>query len=235
MTGNYQFAGRIVQIVSGFDAIHKLCREYAVTEKPEMWIILTDLDIRREGEGLETPLPPEYLETLAALRRLADAFADRDTLLFHGSALALDGQGYLFTAKSGTGKSTHARLWRQMFGDRVLMVNDDKPFLKITEEGVFACGSPWDGKHHLSANVMVPLKAICVLRRGEENRIRSISPAEALPRLLEQCYRPEDSGRFLHTLELLDRLAGKVRFYELACNMDPEAAEIAREAMVRQQ
>ncbi len=85
-----------------------------------------------------------------------------DTVLFHGSALAIDGDGYLFTAKSGTGKSTHTRLWRERFGDRVVMINDDKPLLHIDAGSVIAYGTPWNGKHRLGTNASVPLRADCV-------------------------------------------------------------------------
>jgi hypothetical protein len=152
-------------------------------------------------------------------------------LLFHGSVISVDGEAYLFTAKSGTGKSTHTRLWRQMFGDRAFMVNDDKPLLKITEEGVFACGTPWDGKHHLSRNSIVPLKGICILERGEENHIVTISGKEALPMLLQQSYRPSNPLGLSQLLGIIDMLTQKVSFYRLKCNMDPEAALVAYEGM----
>ena len=94
-----------------------------------------------------------------------------DTILFHGSVIAVDGIGYLFTAKSGTGKSTHTRLWREYFGDRAAMVNDDKPLLKITDSSVIAYGTPYNGKHRLGTNISVPLKAICILTRAADNHI----------------------------------------------------------------
>ena len=80
----------------------------------------------------------------------------------------MDGQAVLFTAKSGTGKSTHTKLWRDLFGERAVMVNDDKPLLRILKDGVLVCGTPWDGKHRLSTNCALPLKAICILERGKK-------------------------------------------------------------------
>ena len=152
-------------------------------------------------------------------------------LRFHGSVVAVDGEGYLFTAKSGTGKSTHTRLWREVLGDRAVMVNDDKPFLCFSESGVLVCGSPWNGKHRLGANLTVPLKAVCILERGEENRIRSIAPKEALTMLVQQSNRPRAAQLMPKYLELLDRLAQGTDFYRLQCNMDPEAARIAYDTM----
>ena len=111
------------------------------------------------------------------------------------------------------------------------MVNDDKPFLKIGENGVLACGSPWNGKHKLGNNIQVPLKAICILERGEENHIKEIPPKEALPMLIQQSARPSDPKKMGKYMELIDRLTQKVKFYRMQCTMDPAAAQMAYEEM----
>ena len=236
-----RIADRVVQVQSLFETTRDFCRDYLSDGCPDFTVLVTqaNLDFEREKsaredalEGIPTRVFPDaYLETLAVYRKIADQLLAYDTLLFHGSAIAVDGVGYLFTAKSGTGKSTHTRLWRELLGSRAVMINDDKPLLRITDEGVWVYGTPWNGKHRLGANLCVPLKAICILERGEENCIREISPKEALPMLMQQSYRPADPGRLLRLLELLDRLSGKLRFCRLSCNMDPEAAQIAYEAL----
>ena len=147
--------------------------------------------------------------------------------MFHGSCIAVDGEGYLFNAPSGTGKSTHTRLWREAFGERAVMVNDDKPLIAVRENEIRIYGTPWNGKHHLGENISVPLKAICVLKRGEENNLTKIDKALAYPTLLGQAYRPRDAEKLGKLLSLLDKLGDKVSLFELYCNMSPEAAEVA--------
>ena len=154
-----------------------------------------------------------------------------DTILFHGSAVAVDGIGYLFTAKSGTGKSTHTRLWRELFGERAVMVNDDKPLIKVSENGIIVYGTPWDGKHRLSTNISVPLKAVCVLERSEENRIERVTADSVYDMLVQQVYRPQNPQRLLKTLQLIDVLSENAELYRLGCNMDISAAETAYNAM----
>ena len=103
----------------------------------------------------------KYLENSAIHALLAEKLTEYDVLLLHGSALCMDGEAVIFTANSGTGKSTHSRLWRELFGDQVWMINDDKPLLRIGEESTCVFGSPWEGKHHLSRMKMkVPLWVI---------------------------------------------------------------------------
>ena len=181
---------------------------------------------RLEGIPLRR-FPDQYLETLAIYRKIAVEMLRHDTLLFHGSAISVDGEGFLFTAKSGTGKSTHTRLWREMFGDRAVMVNDDKPLLKIEDDRVMVCGTPWDGKHCLGTNIMVPLKGLCILTRAEENHIQRISASEAMPMLLQQSFRPDDPVAVAKLLGLLEKMAQRVGLYRLGCYMDPEAAAVA--------
>ncbi|MCE7699881.1 MAG: hypothetical protein K8E24_014030, partial [Methanobacterium paludis] len=173
----------------------------------------------------------EYLETLAVYRKISEVLVNQDILLFHGSALAVDGQGYLVTAKSGTGKSTHTKLWRELFGERAIMVNDDKPLVHITEKGVTVYGTPWDGKHHLSSNISVPLKGICILKRDTTNHIKRIGKSQAYPMLFQQSYRSEDLEKMARTLELIDLLSAQTRLYELGCNMEIDAAFVAYEGM----
>ena len=230
-------AGRTAAVRARYETTRSFCKDYLCTDESDFSVEITAADTAFEqaenirlGQGPGND-PDPYLETIALLRKVSEKLMEYDTLLFHGSVVAVDGVGYLFTAPSGTGKSTHTRLWRELLGDRAVMVNDDKPFLRITETGVLACGSPWNGKHKLDTNTSVPLKAICVLERGEENRIRQIPAREALTELFQQSYRPRNTRQMGRYMDLLDRLSRSVTFYRMACNMDLEAAQMAYGAM----
>ena len=170
----------------------------------------------------------EYISTGASFYRQLLNF---DGLVLHASAVVLDGYAYLFSAKSGTGKSTHTRLWLDSFGDRAFILNDDKPALRL-EDGVwYAYGTPWSGKHDISVNARVPVAGICMIRRSEENTIRSLGGSQAIFALLEQTLRPADPVLRAKLMELLDKLLTMVPVWEMGCNMDPEAARISYEAM----
>ena len=202
-------------------------------------ITQSDIDFEREKsakEDIKEGIPirhfsDAYLETLAVYRKIADNLLSCDTLLFHGSVIAVDGKGYLFTAKSGTGKSTHTRLWREYFGERAVMVNDDKPLLHITDSSVTAYGTPWDGKHRLSTNIVVPLKGICILTRNAKNHIEPVEPHAVYPLIVQQTNRSLLADGMKQTLSLIDRMLTVVPVYRLGCNMDIEAARVAYEGM----
>ncbi len=234
-------AGQVVAVQAQFASSRDHCSDYLCEGKPAFSIMITPADIALEREksartdrteGVPVrDLPDAQLEITAIQRKLAEALFAYDILLFHGSAVAVDGVAYLFTAKSGTGKSTHVALWRQLLGDRAVTVNDDKPFLRITDREALVYGSPWNGKHRLGKNICVPLKAICLLERGKENRITSISAGEALPWILQQSNRPADARLLPRYLELVDALTARVGFFRLQCNMELDAAKVAYEAM----
>ena len=233
----YKIADVAIEIRSVYDGIHVYCKDYLWDGPADITLTITEEDIDHEKlksdrENEMEGKPPvnhsrRYLETLAVYRKLADLLLDRDVFLFHGSAIAVDDRAVLFTAKSGTGKSTHTKLWRDRFGDRAVMINDDKPLLRVEGDGAVIYGTPWDGKHRISTNCKKPLEAICILERGEENQIRQISAREALPMLMQQSHRSTDPAAVAKMLQVINKLSTRVRFYRLKCNMDPEAAQVA--------
>ena len=240
MVNRYKIADKVVEVTSIHAEVHEYCSDY-LTDEPVDYSVTTtqaDIDFERqksaredEIEGIPTrQFTDSYLEELAVYRKIAEKMIEYDTVLFHGSVIAVDGIGYLFTAKSGTGKSTHTRLWREFFGERAVMVNDDKPLLHIADT-VTAYGTPYNGKHRLGTNTSVPLNAICILNRSADNHIEPITRKQAYTMLLQQVYRPANMLKMAKTLELVDRLADSVKLYRLGCNMDISAAKIAYEGM----
>ena len=236
-----RLADKVIAVSSLHEYIAGYCKDYISDDTPDFAVQITqsDIDYEREKskqEDIKEGIPirnfsDEYLETLAVYRKTAEKMIDYDTILFHGSAVAVDGIGYLFTAKSGTGKSTHTRLWRELFGERAVMVNDDKPLIKVSENGIIVYGTPWDGKHRLSTNISVPLKAVCVLERSDENRIERVTADSVYDMLVQQVYRPQNPQRLLKTLQLIDVLSENAELYRLGCNVDISAAKTDYNAM----
>ena len=234
-------AGTVFAVQPLFESTRAYCADYLTDRELEFSVVVDWeelvreqklLDIEADEEGLKRrKFSDMFLERSVIQRRVAEALIGKDTLMLHGSTVAVDGQAYLFTAPCGTGKSTHTRLWREVFGDRAVMVNDDKPFLKINGEGVNACGSPWTGKHGLGSNVSFPLKGICILSRGPENRIRPLRPDDAADFLRSQCFVPEDEEMACRALELLERLIRMVPLWQMECTKEPVAAVTAYQAM----
>lgn len=226
-----KLAERVFRLRTLWPDTRRMSSDYLTDETPDFEVETDEEDIVFEQEMSlqEQPgvfYPPGYLETLAVYRRIAERLSEDACILMHGAAAAVDGEAYLFTARSGVGKTTHIRLWQERFGDRLTVVNGDKPILRLKDGRVYVCGTPWSGKEGLNTNVILPLKAICRLERGRENTIRELGFSEILPVLLEQSYPPVGrAGR--RVLDFWTEAAKSLSFYSLHCGMEPEAAEVS--------
>ncbi len=236
-TKTYKLADVVVEISSVFEYVHKLWSAYSFEGEAQISISVTRKDIEEELEkskeitGEKDKFSPDYIESLAVYRKVAEEMIAHNVLLFHGSAISMDGNAYLFTARSGTGKSTHTRIWREVFGDKCIMVNDDKPLVKLTDTGVMIYGTPYNGKHGLGNNICVPLKAICILTRDTTNHIKKIDRLDAFSELLCQSFDPTNKANAIKAIDILDGISKSVGLYRLGCNMEPEAAIVSYNSM----
>ena len=233
-----EIASLVTCVQPMFGSTREYCRSYLTEREPAFFVEVTGADLVCQQAALDQEADREglrrrkftdpFLERTVIQEKIAEKLLERDTLLLHGSTVAVDGQAYLFTAPCGTGKSTHTRLWREQFGDRAVMVNDDKVFLQLRQDSVWAYGSPWTGKHGIGNNISVPLKGICFLQRGTENQIQKAAPEKWLPELIHQSFLPEQRYS-----DLILQLAQMIPLWEMSCTKDPQAATIAYEAMSR--
>lgn len=154
-------------------------------------------------------------------------------LMLHASAAALGGRAYLFSGPCGRGKSTHTHLWQQTFGEAVQVFNDDKPALRRLDGRWYAYGTPWCGKDGINLNQKWPLGGICFLEKSQENRIRRLPAAEALPLILAQTtYRlPPQYMELL--LASLDSLLREIPVFLLENRPEEAAARLSFETMRR--
>lgn len=225
-------AGYPFTVDNRYEYVKTLCRDYW-TQTPGKFITVGKEDIAREQTDGGS-WPASYLESLAVYRAICERLVARDVILFHCSALAYRQRGYLFAAPSGTGKSAHTRLWREVLGDAVRMINDDKPLLKVTSEGVTVYGTPFAGKEGLQENSSASVAGIVLLHQAEANCIRRLSPREAYPMLLNQTYRPKDGAGLMKTLELVQRLS-QLPVYSMGCTISREAVALAVQTLAGQE
>ena len=229
-----RIAGITVCLKNRYDYTEMLCRDYVVQDcEADFEVEATDEEISEEMSTTEEKTSEAYAEAVCLHRKIADRLWQYDACLLHAALIDCDGQGYAFAARSGVGKSTHIRLWRKNFGESVRVVNGDKPIVRVTEEGVFAFGTPWNGKEGYGENRGCPFRGVCFLERGDTNAIEDISPEDAAMRLFPQVYLPSDGEAVDKTLSLLDQFVDRLSFWRLRCNMEDEAARVAHDKMTR--
>lgn len=232
----YKVAGVVFDAVLNYGYTADECKNYLYTgdEQAEFTAVVTLDDIKKE-KALAPDFPDFYLESLALFRKLCHyVLAEKQGLIFHSSAIMVDGSAYLFTAPSGTGKSTHTRLWRELLGDKAVMINDDKPIIRFEDGEFFVYGTPWNGKHRLDTNAKAKIKAICRIYQAKENVIQKITPPEMLLTVLNQTIRPSEEVQFDKLLALIDKLLTKVDLYSLGCNISLDAAKLAFDTMSKE-
>lgn len=239
-----QIAGVPIGIDNRFAYVRTLCQPYLTGEKPLFTLRVSVQELAREADTdriLQQDLLHDelllwgYYESLCLYRAICLRLLDYDAFLMHSAAIALDGAAYVFCGPSGTGKTTHIRLWQAQFGSRVQVINGDKPIFRFMEGRLYACGTPWNGKEHLGSSICCPTAGICFLEQSAENRIQPLTGAGIARRIFQQVLLPRDQAGADRLLRLLNRMLDTVPFYLLQCNMEPEAALLAYHTMRRDQ
>lgn len=229
-------AGQNIRIVSEYRISANMYADFRTDAATDLCVQITDEDIDFiHIEEFNTR--KMTIKTPKILIKMAETLLPFDILLMHGAVIEFNKQAYMFSATSGTGKTTHVLKWLNNCPDAII-INGDKPFIKLYENDCrpLACGSPWAGKENMYTNSMTPLKSIILMERAENNHIEQISFSQAFPSLLQQTYRPNDEVKMRKTLRLLQRLNPSVTFWRFQCNnFKDDCFAVAYNALVRGQ
>jgi hypothetical protein len=218
-----EFSKLNIEIDSIYDYTYDFCKDYLVNAAPVFSVKTTEDKIDAEIAASAFNPPRGYAESICIYREIAEELPKYNRCIFHGSVIEFKGRGYLFTAPSGTGKTTHIRLWKKFLGDDVSIVNGDKPILQIEDGGVVAYATPYAGKEKYQNHSFAPLKAICLIKRGTENRIEKVNAADYLTQIVPQVYMPHNPLQAMKTLEMLDDMLKSVPLYVLYCDISEQA------------
>ena len=218
---------KVADIPIGIDNKYRhiewLAKDYLTDEEPHFTVSASPEELVREQSFSEEVFSDGYLESTVVYRKIAERLGEYDAFVFHGAVLEVDGSAYAFTARSGVGKTTHPRLWLQLFGDRARYVNGDKPIIRFIDGKPYAFGTPWRGKEAYGTNTSSPLVGIAFVERGAENKAEAADPDVYSTSLLSQMYIPRRAGAAQKVLSMCARLIESVQLVRLECNMDPDA------------
>ena len=230
-----QIAGIKYEIEYKYPYIENKFKDYIIdsVEKSDTvyQISYTDEDYNRWLEVEMDIKTPEYLEYSCIMEKIATDLPNHDMLLMHGATIEYDGKAYIFTAPSGTGKSTHIALWQKHLGQKVSVINGDKPEVSFQEGKVFVHGAPWCGKEGWQINTSAPLAGVCVVEQGNENRIEDFHPGQNIEVFMKQLYLSDEPDYLIKIVDLFQRMAEAVPFYKLECDISEEAAKCSFERM----
>lgn len=229
--GCYKIADCIVEYEPIYSLLHSQMEAYRVDkQKPDIKLSITKAFCYTKQQ--ENPhLTLEQCEYIFAGSEFYRKLIKLDGFMLHASAVVVDNRAYLFSASSGTGKSTHTKLWQECFGDRAMIINDDKPAIRIEKGNCYAYGTPFSGKTDENLNLKIPLQAICMLERGVENSIDLIDTKGAISLILQQTILPRNQAMVDRLFMMLEIILRKVPIYQMKCNISKEAALMAYNKM----
>lgn len=237
--------GAVIEQINDATILHaednRLCRYLSDVKTGEITNVTYYNDAYSE---VEIHLPKIRLHSDFSLTELeymytGFSFCDRLTklggIVLHGSSIAYEDQGIVFSANSGIGKSTHTNLWKERFGGKVTIVNDDKPAIRFYNNVPFIFGTPWSGKSNLNANAKSQLRAIVFISRSESNYIKRLGVRDSIFNLTGQISRPYyDKQLGINTIEFIEKLVQAVPIYRLHCNVSQEAVDVAYRQFIKE-
>lgn len=225
-----------VTIRNRYSSIENISKDYLISDTNcDLYIRLEKEELHDEINKADREYNLNYIEEIATYRKIAEWLPLHSAFLFHCACFDVDGVGIAFAAHSGTGKTTHMNLWQQLLGDRMTIVNGDKPIVRFFDDEPvtpYAYGTPWNGKEHLGCNMRTVLKHICFIERSQTNFVEKIDKKDAINLIFNQVYMPKDPVAAVNTMQLIDRLLSCCNLWKIHCNMEPEAAKIAYEAIL---
>ncbi len=231
----YRIADLNIEIKHKYKYLSYLCKDYLLTDpdaKVDFSVSPIKEDMEKDRAVLdEKTYPDAYLESLSVYRQIARKILEYDGIIMHASVIEMDGKAYAFTAPSGTGKSTHCKLWLDAFEGRASIINGDKPLIRHINGVLYVYGTPWCGKENYNVNTKAPLYAVCFIDRAKQNSIEKLDTNDALRRIFTQLLLPETTQQSENFFNMVELICQKVKFYNLHCNMDIDAATTAYEGM----
>lgn len=231
----YSIADFIVDIQNKYSYLTKQCIEYGChrVEPADFTIRVSDEQLQQERLISNAAYSNGYLESVCAYRELCLSLPLYDAILLHASVISFEDRGIAFLARSGVGKTTHTMLWKQLYKDRVTIINGDKPIIRLFNSVPYAYGTPWAGKENLQSNRKVQLTDLCYIERCEDNITVSADKFDFCSLLLHQVLHPSEPDAAIKTLEISNKLMERCNLWTVKCNMSVQAAQVAHDTIFR--
>ncbi len=228
-----EIANTVFEINAFNESTKRYCGDFLSDKESDFVIDMSKKDLENEKHISEDGKVYANEEISALYRKIANIFIEKDIMIAHGSSFKVDNCGFLVTARSGVGKSTHVNLLKEYLKDKLEYINDDKPLLEVKDD-ITIYSSPWNGKERRGNNIYAPLKAIIFLNRGTSNTYKEIeNNNEIYIRLLTQLYLPLEKFKREKALTLIDILLKRINFYEINVNTDISSAVLSYERIIK--
>ena len=229
-----EIANTVFEINAFNESTKRYCRDFLSNKESDFVIDMSIEDLENEKHISEDGKVYANEEISALYRKIANIFIEKGIIVAHGSSFKINNCGFLVTARSGVGKSTHVGLLKEYLKDELVYINDDKPLIEVNDDNCLLYSSPWNGKERRGNNTSASLKAIIFLNRGTTNTYRKIeNNSEIYFRLMTQVYLPLDKSKREKALTLIDVLLKRLNFYEINVNKELDSASMTYERIIK--
>ena len=235
----YEFAGMRIKVNNRYDSFRKLAAEYLVSgDDFDFEVTVDDDDIQREREISKTQhpfdFPNGYLEEICIYRKIVEEAANFNTFMLHGAVFTVGEHCLCLSALSGTGKTTHMRMWQELLGDKLTVINGDKPLIRLEDGKPVAYGTPYNGKENYGTKAKAVLTDLCFIERAKDNSVEKLRKDEVIDRIMNQAYMPQNAVAALNVLDMVDKLLAFCNLWLIKCNPTVNAAEVAYKTIIEQ-
>lgn len=203
----------------------------------EDMIVIPEKDVSGWMHRWKVP-DPDYTEYIISCSYACDRLMEEGKTVFHGASFLWKNNAYVFSAPSGTGKTTQLRLWKSLFTDQVEILNGDKPILEVgRKKEVTIHPSPWKGKEGYGRDdIVAPLRGIILLRQAPFNRIHRIKPEAACKSLFCRMYSTYNTEKEIHdAAEIVEKILEKAPVFMLENKGDEESVWMTRHALLMEE
>ena len=221
-----QLAGLNIEIKHNYKYLPYMCKDYIINDCDhiDISISITNEEIKNSIDSLNG-YPDYYIESNICYRKIVHELYKFDAIMLHGSSIKYKDKAYIFTAISGTGKSTHTELLIKNYPSEISYINGDKPIIRYLNEGFYVFGTPWNGKEGYGENTSALLDSIVYLERDKDNSVSLMPKDKIISFIIQQIIYPDDLEEMDKTLDILSKIINSTNNYNLKCNMEDEAAK----------
>ncbi|MEE1055990.1 MAG: hypothetical protein UH239_01940 [Acutalibacteraceae bacterium] len=233
----YRIAELNIKINPKSDYLEKLLSDYLIkSDIYDFEVNINESEIQHEAEIAQTQAQEQsnqYIseamcESVAVFRKICkEILLNYNGFMLHSAAIRYNGKAYLFTAPSGTGKTTHIKLWKKYLKDKVQIINGDKPLLRYLNREINVYGTPWQGKENYGSNIKAPLGGIFLLERSIKNSVKKTPTKNIIPFLLTQTLRYQSQEQIENLFSIIEKIVINIPVYTLKCNMNISAVKTA--------
>lgn len=227
-----KMAGAIPEIDNKNSHVKEYCKDFMTDASPCFRVSVSQKEIDLYVATCGIPnIEDDVAERILIFRKIAARLAVGGRFLLHSAVVDYCNMGVAFVAPRGVGKTTHALLWKEAFGNKVKIVNGDKPIIRRKDDAYVAYSSPWKGKEGFGEKKATSLKAVVFLERGDMPKVIRMSPQDAATFVLKQTIYPDDVSYYDSFACEIARFCRDVPMYLAMVNTREESARAVKNAV----